>query len=308
MRALVDPEVLAAIEAAARRHLSSPFRCVRVTDLQLRSSHPAALLHAEAGTIFAKLLTGPDARNQARAELSGLELIRERAGVATPEPIGSGAVDLGSATVVMFEGLPERTPEQRTVSDWESIGRTLATLHLAHGEDFGLPDDGYFGPLAQDNRPTAGGSWVDFYRERRVLPWLRLAVDRAVVTLDQAQRVEQLLSRLTDLAGPEPERTLLHGDAQHHNFVSTPAGAVVIDASPYYGHPELDLALVDYFTPVPAQLFAAYAEVHPIDAGFVQRRELWRIFAYLAVLIVDGGNPWGRTFCDRLAAATRRYG
>jgi len=51
-------------------------------------------------------------------------------------------------------------------------------------------------------------------------------------------------ARLPDLAGPEPRPALLHGDAQQNNFVSTAAGAVVIDAAPYFGHPEADLALV----------------------------------------------------------------
>ena len=50
---------------------------------------------------------------------------------------------------------------------------------------------------------------------------------------------------------PEPVPTLVHGDAQESNFVSTRDGAVLVDACPYFGHPELNLALVDYFEPVP---------------------------------------------------------
>jgi fructosamine-3-kinase len=140
-----------------------------------------------------------------------------------------------------------------------------------------------------------------------VLPWLRQAVDSHRVPAELARRVETLMGRLDAVAGPEPAPTLLHGDAQHHNFVSSDGGAVVIDASPCYGHPELDLALVDYFTPVPPEVFAAYREVVPIDPGFEERRELWRLFAYLGILAVDGGSTWGRAFADRLAAAVSRY-
>jgi len=35
---------------------------------------------------------------------------------------------------------------------------------------------------------------------------------------------------------------------------------------------------------VPAALFDAYREIRPLDPGFGERQELWRIFAYLAVL------------------------
>ena len=100
---------------------------------------------------------------------------------------------------------------------------------------------------------------------------------------------------------------LLHGDAQQHNFVSTDAGAVVIDVAPYFGHPELDLALVDYFDPVPDDVFDAYRDIAPIDPGFAQRRELWRLFGYLAVVTVDGHTSFGRRMLTCLADAVRSY-
>lgn len=115
------------------------------------------------------------------------------------------------------------------------------------------------------------------------------------------------MQRLPELAGPDPGPHLLHGDAQHHNFLSTDVGAVVIDASPYFGHPEIDLALLDYFTTVPPESWSAYNEIRPIDPGFEQRRELWRVFAYLGILTVDSDTAFGRSFRPRLQAALDRY-
>jgi len=82
---------------------------------------------------------------------------------------------------------------------------------------------------------------------------------------------------------------------------------VMVDASPHFGHSEVDLALVDYFSPVPDDLFDAYREVAQIDSGFLARRELWRVFAYLAVVTVDGANPFGQRFLMRLTDAVERY-
>jgi fructosamine-3-kinase len=82
---------------------------------------------------------------------------------------------------------------------------------------------------------------------------------------------------------------------------------VVIDPAPYFGHPEIDLALLDYFHPVPAEVFDAYREITPIDSGLAQRRELWRVFAYLAVVTVDGDKSFGRRFLARLADAVHAY-
>jgi fructosamine-3-kinase len=86
-----------------------------------------------------------------------------------------------------------------------------------------------------------------------------------------------------------------------------PAAPVVIDACPYFGHPEIDLALLGYFRPVPGAVLKAYREIKTVDQGFSDRIELWRIFAYLAVIAVDGANPFGRQFVSRLAGALSRY-
>ena len=103
--------------------------------------------------------------------------------------------------------------------------------------------------------------------ERRLLPLLQTATDSGHLPPALASAVEEIAERLPWLAGPEPRPSLVHGDAQQNNFVSTADGAVVIDAAPYYGHPEADLALVGYFQPVPDDVLAAYQEILPVDPG-----------------------------------------
>lgn len=56
----------------------------------------------------------------------------------------------------------------------------------------------------------------------------------------------------------------------------------------YFGHPEADLAYVDFFAPVSGQLFDGYQELASIEHGFSERRELWRIPARLAMIEVLG--------------------
>ncbi|MEU7868053.1 fructosamine kinase family protein [Dactylosporangium sp. NPDC049140] len=68
---------------------------------------------------------------------------------------------------------------------------------------------------------------------------------------------------------PEVTPSLLHGDAQQNDLLTTAEGPVFIDVAPYYGHAGADLALVDYFAPVPK----AYLAVVAVDrrAGFLRR-------------------------------------
>lgn len=305
---LLEPAVRAAIEAAASRHRGRRWVATSFTDLNARASHPCGILHGEPFSVFAKLGVDGDAGERFEAELAGATLLRERAAVATPMPVERGLVALDGGAVLVTEALEERPASERTREDWRSIGRALATVHQVHGTRFGLEDrSGFFGPLRQDNAPVGTGRWVDFYVERRVLPTLRSAVDSGRLPGELADDLEQLVERLPGICGLEPLPTLLHGDAQQNNFVSTDAGAVLADVAPYFGHPEIDLALVDYFHPVPDDVLDAYRELAPLAPRFAERRELWRLFVDLACVTVDGVT-WGPRALLRLAETVRRFG
>jgi len=305
---LLAPDVRAAVEAAASRHRGRPWAATGFTDLRDRASHPCGIFAGVPFAVFAKLDPDP-ALGQARvsAELRGLRLIAGRSGAAVPVPVAEGTVSTAAGALLLTEALPER-PGPRTDADDAAIGRALAQLHQARAASFGLAEfDGFFGPLPQSNQPEASGTWAGFYAERRLLPMLGLAAASGHLPAALARAAERVAGRLESLAGPEPVPALLHGDAQQNNFVSTDAGAVLIDTAPCYGHPEADLALVDYFAPAGPALLRAYAQAAPLDPGFAGRRELWRLHAYLAVIAVDGGGAFGRTFLPRLDAALRYY-
>ncbi|MET9023760.1 fructosamine kinase family protein [Actinopolymorpha sp. NPDC004070] len=323
---LTATSTLRAVEAAASAHLGRPWAATGFADLDDRASHPCGIFRGEPFSVFVKLDRTTAGSEQFTAELRGLELLRRLAGVVTPTPVAAGQVRIDTGSLLLLEAIPEVLPEARSTEQWQSIGRALATVHQVHGQRFGLAEfDGFFGPLRQDNRPvgtdSGTSSWPDFYAERRVLPRLRQAVDSGHLAKDLARDVERLVGRFPALCGPEPKPTLLHGDAQQNNFLTpaieataeaaaeaaADAGALLLDPAPSYGHPEVDLALVDYFAPVPEAVFDGYREITPIDPGFAQRRELWRVFAYLAVITVDGSSAFGRAFVDRLASSVRRY-
>src|SRR5262249_4414505 len=166
-------------------------------------------------------------------------------------------------------------------------------------ERCGLASHSYWGDLYQDNRSIA--DWPTFYRQRRLEPRLTMAIDSGHVPNSVIRQVERIIDRLPDLCGPEVAPSLLHGDAHQNNFISTAEGAVMIDPAVHYGHPELDLAYVDLFSPVPGELFAGYREVGIIDPGFAERRDLWLVSGLLAL---TAREP---VFIAKLSTAVRRY-
>ncbi|WP_158502434.1 fructosamine kinase family protein [Vitiosangium sp. GDMCC 1.1324] len=275
--------------------LGRTWRVLGARDRSDAASHPAAILSDDTFSIFVKLGAGDLARDQFHRELAGLRTLTERAGVLTPT--GLGIVQVGDEALLVLEAVEvvERTPEH-----WRRMGRALAHLHGVKGERFGFETHAYWGSLFQDNTPLA--EWVDFFRERRLMPRLRAAVASGNLPLEVAARVERLGDRLPELCGPPVMPALLHGDAHQNNFLSTPAGPVLLDPAVYYGHPELELAYIDFFAPVPEEFFRSYRELAPVDPGFAERRELWRIPAWLAMVEVDGAQH-----VDALTKALRAY-
>jgi protein-ribulosamine 3-kinase len=283
------------VERAVSEHYGTRWRVQGFTDMHDYASHPAAILAGEHQAVFVKLSEAAHGLDQFEVELAGLEFLAERAGVLIPTPIGIVPVEGGVIMILEAAEAVERAPHH-----WREIGRTLARMHMIKGETCGFDRQGYFGPLYQDNRPTQ--NWLTFYIERRLWPRLMGAIDSGYLPTEVIRQVERLIQRLPDLGIPEVEPCLLHGDAQQNNFISTRQGAMVIDPAVHYGNPEMDLAYVDYFQPVPEYVFLGYQELLSIDPGFLERRDLWRVAAYLAAVEVEG-----QMHLEKLIEAVRKY-
>jgi protein-ribulosamine 3-kinase len=283
------------LERAVSEHAGRSWIAWRIRDMSDFACHPSAILSDGAYPVFAKFSDAHNGSEQFEIELAGLRLLSKRAGILTPVPIGIVAVPSGSILVLEAVQAVEKSPRH-----WRQIGRTLARIHAIEGERFGLETDGYFGPLPQDNAPTS--DWQTFYVERRLWPGLRMAIDSGNLPPAVIRQVEQLIARVPQLCGPEVAPALLHGDAQQNNYISTELGAVVIDPAIYYGHPEMDLAQVDLFAPVPEGLFDGYRELRPIDPEFWERRDLWRVWGYLVSVAAEG-----RGYLPMLTEAVQKY-
>jgi protein-ribulosamine 3-kinase len=283
------------VERMVSKYTGRQWSAEAAWDMTDFACHPSALLSDGSYTVFAKFSDAVDGFRQFETELVGLRLLAERAGVLLPVPVGILAVPGGSILVLEAVEAVERASRQ-----WREIGRTIARIHAIQGNRFGLETDGYFGPLPQDNTPA--GDWPTFYAERRLWPGLRMAIDSGNLTPALARQVEKLIERVPDLCGPKIAPTLLHGDAQQNNFISTELGPVVIDPAVYYGHPEMDLAQIDLFQPVPSDVYDGYQDVRAIAPGFWERRDLWRVWAYLASVAVEGQG-----YVDKLGEAVRKY-
>lgn len=175
-----------------------------------------------------------------------------------------------------------------------SFGRGLAALHASGGATYGeVPTggDGFIGSLPLPHKATT--TWPEMYATARVLPYLKLAVDRGHVARNDVDAVETAVRRLVELAGPEEPAARIHGDLWSGNVVWSSDGATLIDPAAHGGHRETDLAMLALFgMPHLSRVVAAYEEAYPLATGWQERQPLHQLHPVLVHAALFGG-PYG---------------
>lgn len=140
--------------------------------------------------------------------------------------------------------------------------------------------------------------------ELRLLPLVRIGVDRRMIDPREARAVEALADRVADGefdTGDRPAR--LHGDLWSGNLMWSPTGAVLIDPAAHGGHREADLALLALFgAPMLDEILAGYQEQAPLADGWQERVPLHQLHPVLLHLVL-----FGRGYAAELDAILRTY-
>jgi fructosamine-3-kinase len=202
-----------------------------------------------------------------RLEAEMLDALRA-AGVPAPRVL---AVD--DALLVMEERPHRGTP----AGAWSDLGSVIATLHAAEGDRYGWHADYAYGPVALPNAPVE--TWPGFWGERRLLAH----ADR--LPRDLARRVAALAADLPQRLPAHPRPSLLHGDLWGGNvLVDGDRVSALIDPACYFGHAEVDLAMLTLFDRPDARFF----DVYPTEAGMRERRPVYQLWPAIVHLLLFG--------------------
>jgi fructosamine-3-kinase len=239
---------------------------------------------AGGGRVFAKTHGSPPP-NHFTTEARGLQWLREAGAVAVPEVLGASDGDGTEPAHLVLEWVEEGRPRAGTDAE---LGAALARLHDAGAPCFGREDRRTTGSrgLPNDPQPT----WADFYASCRLLPLARLAAEARALPASAIRRLEHLAGRLDTYDDGEPPARL-HGDLWAGNRMTDRQGrSWLVDPACHGGHREFDLAMMRLFGGFSEPCFAAYAEIHPLRAGWQERVALHQVAPLVVHAIKFGGG------------------
>lgn len=211
-----------------------------------------------------------------------LRYLKEKSDLPVPE------VYLSSETLLLMEFIPGGGDHSRAQAHAAEL---LAALHGVTSGAYGHERDTLIGSLPQPNPWTE--SWVEFFRDQRLLYLAGAAYDAGRLPVGLRERVEMLAGRLGEILDePAEGPSLIHGDVWSGNVLAE-GGRITafLDPAIYHADPEVELAFISLFNTFGQPFFERYRELREIRPGFFEeRRQLYYLYPLLVHAYFFGGH------------------
>lgn len=179
----------------------------------------------------------------------------------------------------------------------------LAALHGISADAYGHERDTLIGSLDQPNLWT--GSWIEFFREQRLLYLARVAHEAGRLPRVDLEGIHRLAERLDDYLEEPEHPSLVHGDVWSANVLAKGDRITAfLDPAIYHADPEVELAFISLFDSFGEAFFERYAEIRGIRDGFFEeRRDLYNLYPLLVHVYFFGGG-----YLESVRTTLRRLG
>ncbi|MGE4062395.1 MAG: fructosamine kinase family protein [Rhodospirillaceae bacterium] len=220
--------------------------------------------------------------------------------LADHSPLPVPKVLHGAEDLLLMEYLP--TAGSLSAKSQEDAADHVAALHAITAPRCGFEKSTVIGGLKQPNEQM--DSWVEFFRDQRLMYMTETAVHTKKLPADVALRLAKLAERLDRWIDDSAKPSLLHGDMWTGNvLVNGDRIAGFVDPAIYYGDPEIELAFATLFGTFGEPFFKRYEEHRPLRPGFAERKDLYNLYPLLVHV-----RLFGAPYVSDVSIILRRFG
>ncbi|HUR10389.1 MAG TPA: fructosamine kinase family protein [Flavitalea sp.] len=228
-------------------------------------------------------------------EVNGLESLAATKTIRVPKTLFCDITN--QQQVLVMEWIAPGKPAD---SFWKTFGMQLAALHHVNKNKFGFNEDNYMGSIEQKN--VWHEKWIDFFREQRLIPQVKMAIDKAMLSKSHAGRFEKLYQKLEEIFSPESP-CVVHGDLWSGNFLCSESGEpILIDPAVHYGNRHSDLAMTTLFGGFEKEFYTSYSYYYPLPPDAARQ---WRICNLYPLLIHL--NLFGKSYLPDIIGTIDAY-
>ena len=213
-------------------------------------------------------------------EADGLKLLSENQSFVVPEVYHTGIFESHSFLLMSYIEPLYQTENPKNFAE------SLAKLHQTTHQQYGLAYDNYIGNLPQKN--DFNDSWIDFFVQNRLQFQINLAGD--IIPSDILHQFDRFYQKLPELLWID-RPALLHGDLWSGNYFYNLQGrAVIFDPAVYYGHREVDLAMMQLFGGFPREIYERYNAILPMEPDWQARLKIYQLYPLLVHVNLFGAS------------------
>ncbi|EAR02829.1 fructosamine kinase family protein [Maribacter sp. HTCC2170] len=293
---LIFPESM--ISSSFKHHLEHVLGCpiTRFEPVSGGDISKAFCIYTATNRFFSKINQSDLAKEMFLTEKLSLDSINQTNTIKAPEVIHLGQHHDGS--YIIMEYVESKSPSSK---EMEAFGHQLAAMHKYEiGSSFGREQDNFIGTLQQSNKKHS--DWVQFYVGERLLPQLRLARSKELLSSNEIPKEIGLLKGCERLF-PKIKPSLIHGDLWSGNYLINNEGVpFLIDPALYVGHYEVDMSMTQLFGGFSSPFYKAYETHFPKEILHNERKDIYQLY-YLLVHL----NLFGKSYSQAVKQLLKIY-
>jgi len=218
--------------------------------------------------------------NMFQKEADGLQLLADSRSFVIPKVYHNGVFE--NSAFLLLEFIPALLQGDNP----KNFAGNLVKMHQTTNDAYGLSYDNFIGRLPQKN--TFNTNWIDFFIQNRLQFQIDLSGNKMPVKIQS--QFDNLFQKLPDLL-PVDKPSLLHGDLWSGNYFYNLQGkAVVFDPAVYYGHREVDLAMMSLFGGFSREIYDIYNTLFPLENGWQDRLKIYQLYPLLVHFNLFGNS------------------
>ncbi|MDT3401563.1 fructosamine kinase family protein [Mucilaginibacter terrae] len=283
------------IELCLTVNYGNPVNLQAVNPVSGGDINAAYCIITNAGKFMVKLNSKSAYPGMFKRESEGLTAIRNTRTIAVLEVVLQFDFEDDSCMLMEWVDASRATPAAS-----EQLGYQLAAMHRNTAPFFGFDTDNYMGSLPQSNHKH--DAWAQFFVQERLEPMMKIAIDKRLLSYEDARLFDKLYDRLPKLFNEEAP-ALIHGDLWGGNYLIRNDGKpYLIDPAISYGHREFDIAMTTLFSGFSNEFYTAYHEAFPLAKGWQERVDLWNLYPLLLHL-----NLFGMSYLGQVRYGLNKY-